>query len=371
MNKGLERHMFPGNNTGIGFFSYYEYILPQRDANHIYCLKGGPGVGKSTFMKRIAQRLQSNGYDIEYMHCSSDPQSLDGIVIPLLQVAIVDGTAPHVIDPKTPGAVDEILSLGEYWDAAPIKACKDGIMQTAQTISELFGAAYQYLSAARILLNKLTSLHETATEKIAIDTLAKQIMMREINEKDEARRGKVRKLFASAITPLGVVNHVDTLCDGACKVFVLKSRWGAGVSVFLERIVDEAQLSGLDIEAFYSPMEPASRIEHVFLPQLNLAFVTENESITIEKADYHLDLTQYIDEAYLNSQSAVIDFDAEQYKTLLNQAVLMLGQAKQKHDDLEAYYVPHMDFEKMNQKLEEVYSEILQYADSKHIENNC
>lgn len=81
--------------------------------------------------------------DIEYMHCSSYTQSLDGIVIPLLSIAMVDETAPQVIDPKTHGAVDEIINLGEYWDAAPIKACKDGIMKTAQAISELLGAASQ------------------------------------------------------------------------------------------------------------------------------------------------------------------------------------------------------------------------------------
>lgn len=363
MNKGKERHMFPGNNTGVGFFSYYEYILPQSEANHIYCLKGGPGVGKSTFMKRIAQRLQTQGFAIEYMHCSSDPDSLDGIVIPKLQVAIVDGTAPHVIDPKTPGAVDEIINLGEYWDAAPIKAHKEDIMQTADNISQLFKAAYQYLSAARILLNKLTAMHEVMTERVAIDMLAKQIMIREIDAKEAGRQGKVRKLFASANTPKGVVNHVGTLYDSACKVYALKNKWGAGVTTFLSRIVDEALLCGLDVEAFYCPMEPATRMEHVLFPQLKLAFVTENETIEIDKADYHLDLGQYTDDSLLAKHKDVIDFDAEQYQTLLNQAIRMLSQAKQKHDDLEAYYVPYMDFEKMKQKAEDVYSAILQYAE--------
>ncbi|WP_206459271.1 hypothetical protein [Anaerovorax sp. IOR16] len=48
---GKQRHMFPGNNTPEGFFSYYQYILSQKEADKIFCIKGGPGVGKSTFMK--------------------------------------------------------------------------------------------------------------------------------------------------------------------------------------------------------------------------------------------------------------------------------------------------------------------------------
>lgn len=61
------------------------------------------------------------GYNLEYMHCSSDSESLDGIVIPAKKVALLDGTAPHVVDPKNPGAVDEIINLGDFWDEEGIR----------------------------------------------------------------------------------------------------------------------------------------------------------------------------------------------------------------------------------------------------------
>ena len=41
MAKGKIRHMFPGGNTSLGFFSYYDYILSQEEANRIICIKGG------------------------------------------------------------------------------------------------------------------------------------------------------------------------------------------------------------------------------------------------------------------------------------------------------------------------------------------
>ena len=49
----IERHIYPGGNTPKGFFSYYSYILGQREANKIVCIKGGPGVGKSSFIRKI------------------------------------------------------------------------------------------------------------------------------------------------------------------------------------------------------------------------------------------------------------------------------------------------------------------------------
>ena len=35
------------------------------------------------------------GETVEYILCSADPDSLDGVVLPRLGAALVDGTAPH------------------------------------------------------------------------------------------------------------------------------------------------------------------------------------------------------------------------------------------------------------------------------------
>ena len=83
-------------------------------------LKGGPGVGKSSFIKKMGEAFSSHGLDMEYHWCSSDNQSLDGIVIGQ-KICILDGTAPHVVDPLCPGAVDEILNLGISGTAGLLK----------------------------------------------------------------------------------------------------------------------------------------------------------------------------------------------------------------------------------------------------------
>ena len=53
MGEGKVREFFPGGNTSLGFFSYYDYLVPP-DATRIMIIKGGPGVGKSSFMKALA-----------------------------------------------------------------------------------------------------------------------------------------------------------------------------------------------------------------------------------------------------------------------------------------------------------------------------
>lgn len=95
MSKGHIRKVFPGANTSRGFFSFFDYLIPE-DAQRIFVIKGGPGVGKSTFMRRIAESIVELGFDVEYHCCAADPNSLDGITIPAFNIGMLDGTAPQV-----------------------------------------------------------------------------------------------------------------------------------------------------------------------------------------------------------------------------------------------------------------------------------
>ena len=90
---------FLGANAPGGFCSLYPELLPPDAARAIYILKGGPGCGKSTLMKRVADRLEEAGLEAEYILCSGDPDSLDAVVFPRAGAAIVDGTAPHAAAP--------------------------------------------------------------------------------------------------------------------------------------------------------------------------------------------------------------------------------------------------------------------------------
>ena len=124
--EGKIRKIFPGANTANGSFNFFDNII-QGDINRIFCFKGGPGVGKSSLMRKIAQEFIDRGYDVELHHCPSDPSSLDALLIKKLGVVLLDGTSPHIVDPKNPGAVDEIVNLGEFWNVENLEKNKDEI----------------------------------------------------------------------------------------------------------------------------------------------------------------------------------------------------------------------------------------------------
>ena len=51
---------FAGANSAEGFFSCFDSLYdPEKDS--FYILKGGPGTGKSTLMKRLSEKLYGKG----------------------------------------------------------------------------------------------------------------------------------------------------------------------------------------------------------------------------------------------------------------------------------------------------------------------
>lgn len=84
-----------GANTPQGFVSRFDQFADADDDWRLFVIKGGPGSGKSTMMKKIAETLQEKFGEIEMIYCSSDVDSLDGVIVPGLKFSICDGTPPH------------------------------------------------------------------------------------------------------------------------------------------------------------------------------------------------------------------------------------------------------------------------------------
>ncbi len=276
MKQGKIRHLFPGGNTSVGFFSYYAHIIRQEEADKFIIIKGGPGVGKSTFMNKLGTAMIEKGYDVEYLHCSSDPNSLDGIKVPELKFAMIDGTAPHVVDPKSPGAVDEILNFGEFWNEEGIKTHKEEIINTNKKISGLFARAYRYLKAADAVYEDASVIYSEALCIGEMNRYTNQLIAELFNNTQPAEvPGKERSLFASAMTPIGLCNYLDSVLVQD-RVYELKGSLGTDEKNLLERIKQAAVERGYDIEAFYCALRP-NKIEHLIIPELNMAFTTAND----------------------------------------------------------------------------------------------
>lgn len=98
--KGTQKyHRFFGASTPDGSVNYIDNLT--KNLRKRYFIKGRPGTGKSTFLKRIVKRADEMGYDTEIYYCSFDKNSLDMVIVPELDFCVFDSTAPHEMFPES------------------------------------------------------------------------------------------------------------------------------------------------------------------------------------------------------------------------------------------------------------------------------
>lgn len=358
INKGRIRKFFPGANSAYGFFSYYDQIAGP-EANRIIIFKGGPGAGKSSFMKNIGKILAEQGYELEYHFCSSDNDALDALYIPEKKIALMDGTAPHVIEPKYPGAVEEIINFGQYWQAEKIREQKSSIIGLQEEISRSFQQAYRMLAAAKLYRDAFEDCFQE-TDEAAVLSLTEEILEKILaGEKKPPRSKKTRTLFASAITPGGAVNYLDTLLDGLSHVYILNGENKRAKRKVIAKVLHAAVEHGHFVEIFSCALDPRS-LDHLIIPELDMAVINSswphNFMLSVDKA-------RVIDVGPLETPFRKAPDDPEELKNgfhaAFSKAVSFLSRAKTLHDELEGLYIPYMLFEQIDSLQKRTLEEII------------
>lgn len=346
MAEGSLRHLFPGANTPGGFFSRYDQIAPA-DANSVFLLKGGPGVGKSTFIRKIAEDLTKQGINLEYHHCSADPDSLDAIYIPEGRIAVMDGTAPHVIDPRFPGAVDEIINLGAHWDNAALRQpeTRAAIMRLTRECSFRYQRAYDALKAAHRYLEEWKAYYAVCLNTGALNAQT-EALIAQLVPAPTGRVGSARRLFASAISWCGARHWLEDLFRETSARYVITGEPGTGKSTLVGRIADTALTRGYSLDVYHCPMYP-DRVDHLYIRETGTAVITSTwpHLYTPAEGDTVIDTNAFVDRERLVAYKEEIEGARNGFTAAIQREIFHLGKAKQTHDELERFYIPHMDFD--------------------------
>lgn len=350
MSKGTIKKFFAGGNTVNGFYSLFHYI-PRPEDTRLVVIKGGPGTGKSTLMKQIGRQAVETGLDVELFYCSSDNESLDGVAIPALGFAMVDGTAPHVIDPRIPGAYDEIVNLGDNWDTNLLRSNREAIAALISQNGGYFAQAYHYLKEAGIVMEKMRYLMAQAMDFSALGQITHGLLT-DLAEALPKGGGppRQRHLFAGAITPAGLVNEYPSILQGIDRFYLLAGDPGSGKSTLLRQIYETVLRAGHDVDVYRCAFDP-ERFDAVVIPVLNTAFVkvTYPHSFNVAptqpvREQVMLSLSRYTRPASLRATAAERVENQERFWYLIGKAVEMIRASKRNHDQLEEYYIRAMDF---------------------------
>lgn len=335
---------FAGGNTAGGFYTCFEHILPREKRKRMYYLKGGPGVGKSTLMRRVGLAAERAGERVEYFRCSSDPDSLDGVCLPDRGMAMMDGTAPHVYDPAVPGARDTLLSLGDFLDEEALRPHTRSILRIQDAISSCFLRCYRYLAAAeQVYRAAATGAEDPRRVRELAQAWAKEMPLR-------GGEGVVRYLFASAYTPKGYV-EAQAFPEGARRTTV-ECPFGLHATRLLRAVAEHAAARGLNVVVLLDPLCPGD-VVHVSLPEHGLVYSSGQRAQAQEGEWVEASRVFDLETVHKREQG----FDRNACELLTQRGVEQLTAAKALHDELEGYYAGNMDFLKWRAMLDRVLEE--------------
>jgi hypothetical protein len=360
---GKIRNYYAGGNTARGFHNLYQSNLEGLD--RLFILKGGPGTGKSSMMKKIGEEWLRKGYDIELLHCSSDNNSIDGVIIRELGVGIVDGTAPHVIEPTAPGAVEEYINLGEAWNSDKLMGEKESIVKLTGKISDSFQTAYATFAEALRVHDEWEKIYINSMDFEKANQLSSSLIEKFFGKMKLNKKADVRHRFLGAATPQGAVDFVPNLTEDLSKRYFIKGRAGSGKSTLLKKIAAAAEDKGFDVEVYHCGFDPNS-LDMVIVRELGFAIfdsTAPHEYFPNSDRDEIIDMYEELiapgtDEIFAEDIAGI----AGRYKGKMQEAISYLANAKSLHDELEEIYVGAMDFEVVNGIQEKISAEIERFA---------
>jgi len=342
---------FASANTSKGFISYFDTVFDPNVLKDIIIIKGGPGTGKSGIMRRVAEEAEKKGFSVERFLCSSDPDSLDGIIIPEKHLAIIDGTAPHTVDPKYPGAVETILNTGLFWNKKILFENKDKIIPLMQEKNRSYKRAYQFLKATGEIASEIELIGLSSVNNEKMKACIERISNR-IFQDDESFQEKIRLVTAFGSEGEKLLKSFELASK---EIYVIEDQYYTA-HTFLEELYKKAKEAKQTVVRSYSCILP-DRLNALWFPNIQCAFtvgVKDYDNEIRDKSYHYINMRRFVSLEICKANKQKLRFGTKCMEMLLSGAQDALIQASNSHKSLEKIYISAMDFDsfgKMSEKL--------------------
>lgn len=132
-------------------------------------IKGYPGTGKSSMMKKLADEALNHGFDVQLVWCGLDSKSTDMVILPELSFCIFDSTEPHVYYPDENRPGDKIFDMAQH--CHPTEVEENNIKHIVTQYKAAMAKAAHY---AKLYANEERKVREYIDDALHIDKFAKR-----------------------------------------------------------------------------------------------------------------------------------------------------------------------------------------------------
>lgn len=316
-----------------------------------FLIKAGPGCGKSTLMRKLGEADAvypgPRGCLVERIHCSSDPDSLDGVLMEDVQALILDATAPHTLDCKYPGAAERVLSFYDTLDNAYLAANRSQVLALGRRNGALLQQASAHFALACALLARRRTAAAAVVDHDKLCRFTRHLASRTIPRRRGVAPGIIRHRLLSAPTPGGLTVFYDTIPQLAEEtLYAIQDAYGVVSTKMLQMLADDAQANGYDCILCHCASDQHGKLDHLFVPALGLGFVTANTwHPMLFAGQRNLHASRFMDLKSLHSQRSLMNYQKRLAASLIDKTCAAQTEAKAVHDELERYYIQATDFD--------------------------
>lgn len=336
---------FLGTNSPSGFReTVRELYHPDW---RVVLLKGGPGTGKSTLMRRVAAALGGG----ELFCCSSDPDSVDAVRFPDRRLLLVDATAPHAVEPLCWDACESVISLSPCVDSRRLREHREELLSLGSEAEVCHARARRCLTGAAQALTDNRRLWREALDEPAVVGFAQRLAQREWENRET--EGHSSRRFLGAITPSGSLTFFQTAQALCPRIFVVVDEDGAVSGLLMREWCRLAVAAGQRVLACPCPLSPDSRVEHLLLPDLGTAFLSSGPFHPVDFPVYRrIHGVRFADNDRLTEHQRKRHLNRRLARELLSGAAEAMGEAAALHRKRETLTAQAVDRQAVDQLTE-------------------
>ncbi len=344
MTEHFTKDIFAGINTYRGYVPLLGESL--KDAEEVYIIKGTPGSGKSTLMKRLYRQAKEKGENCLAIRCSSDPNSLDGVYFEDRKTAVADGTSPHVLDAEKPVLRDHIVDIIQYCDREALKARSSELESLLKSKKECFSKAYSSLYALGVIEKAMSDTAEECfdTEKIRHAAIC-------FAKKRTYAKGGIVKLPMRCVCGSG---FVSSLPEGVSENVTIFDRYGTS-SVYMRYFCDFLEEKNAHCVVLPSPVDDKTP-DAVFFPEEGLLVSTDR--YCANESENSSDMLRFADRDALKNVKGKLGLYEKLRSELVSDIIKEMRKASEYHSEAERLYSAAFDFAKLDEVYEKLASDI-------------
>jgi len=349
---------FAASNGRYGFVNHFDEIFSPDGLDTLYIIKGGPGTGKSTFIKRLGEYAESRGQRADYYLCSSDPDSFDGVIIDNggKRIAVIDGTAPHVTDAKYPAACEKILDFGKCLSGERLRERKAEIADISARMKERYGRAYSFFDISGRAHDLRLGACERAYKKEKAEAFLKRFFKGFRSGCDEPKRAET-----SAVCHKGRV-RLQTLENEAGTIYFVSKHYGME-QILLADMYEYAKAHRIPAAVSHSAVF-TDCIDSIFFYDASV-LVAVDDGCGRERSfkPKKINAARFTDAETMSAEREFLRGILKLEEDAVRRGTEQMRLAKKHHDILEKIYGAAADFDGINEMFSGVRGEIFGQID--------